>query len=142
MKKKYQKQNSLTFHQVNKPRILSFQKKFSNINGRTHSSSKKIISNGHSGKMYLNNNGLITTTDLNYEQLKKEFNFPSLMINSEKIFKMRPRISNENNNFKYLFTPKQTPLFKKFNWNTLLLLLIFFLLIFISIKVTFKKDLI
>ena len=120
------------------PKIVSFQKVFSNVNGKTNSSSKKIISDGNTGKMHLNHNGQVSSSDLNYHQLKKEFNFPSLNFDSPKIFTKYPLLFNDYNN-KSELGRRPAFLVKKFNWNTFLLLLIFFLLVFISIKLVFEK---
>lgn len=137
---KLKKQNSLISHSTREhPKIVSFQKTFSNINGKTNSSSKKIISDGNTGKMYLNQNGNVSSSDLNYHQLKKEFNLPFLKFNSAKIFSQYPLLLNEYNNYKPELRRRPTFLVRKFNWNTFLLLLIFFLLIFISIKLLSLK---
>ena len=133
------KKKSLTSQStMSYPKIMSFQKTFSNVNGQTNSSSKKIISDGNTGRMYLNHNGQVSRSDLNYHQLKKEFNFPFLNFDSPKIFTKYPLLFNDYNNKSKL---RRRPAFlvKKFNWNTFLLLLIFLLLIFISIKLVFER---
>lgn len=133
------KQNSLTSQSMSHPNILSFQKTFSNINGKTNFSSKKVISDGYTGKIYLDNNGQVTTSDLNFNQLKKEFNFPSLNFDSPKMFNQHPLLFNDYKIYKPKIGRRQPFFSKQFNWNTFLLLMIFFLLIFISIKLVLGK---
>ena len=134
------RQNSvISLSRRNHPKIVSFQKTFSNINGKINSSSKKIISDGNRGKMYLNNNGNVSSSELNYHQLKKEFNIPFLNFDSSKIFSQHPLLLNKYNNYKPELGGRPTFLVKKFNWNTFLLMLIFFLLVFMSIKLVYQK---
>lgn len=133
------KQSFLTPQSKNSyPRIFSFQKTFSNINGETNSSSKRIVSDGNRGKMYLDNNGKVIISDLNSKELKKEFNLSDLNFNLNNYLKKNPFLVDFTGPNKYVFNKGHQFYRKRFNWNTFLLILIFFLLVFISIKLTFK----
>lgn len=129
------KQNTLINQPVNTPKVVSLQQSFSDLNGKTNSISKRIISDGNTGKIYTNNNGVKSVENLDHQQLQQTFNFPKVSLDLNKMF-LRDNIpSLKNSSFSFPSTRfEKIPNQRKFNWNTLLLVLIFVSLIYIIIR--------
>ena len=141
----------LNNHNIPFTKVMSFQKSFSNLNGDTQIDTRKIIADGNSGKIYQNINGTEKVSDLDSEQLKDAFQFPGLNLNSLFSELNSPKVHEKENisipsivlpSFANLDTGinKLSPLIKsKYNWNNILLIIILILLVYIAIKLTFKK---
>ena len=131
-----QKQNTVITQPINIPKVVSLQQSFSNLNGKTNSISKRIISDGNTGKMYTNNNGVKSVSDLDHQQLKQSFNFPKVSLDLNKMLSGTSSPSLKDLSLPFPSTNFQRlPLRKRINWNTLLLVLIFISLIYIIIRI-------
>lgn len=135
-------------------KVMSFQKSFTNVNGQPQMTSKKIISDGNTGKMYQNIGGEEKVSDLNQEDLKKEFQLPNISL--EKIFSSFVPFMNDDlntsipNQLLQDMSSKKPSLLNgfnlnnniqksKYNWNRILLIVILLLLIYIATKLSMKK---
>lgn len=131
-----QKKNTLINRPANIPKVFSLQQSFSNLNGKTNSISKRIISDGNTGKMYTNNNGVKSVSDLDHQQLKQSFNFPKVSFDLNKMLSGTSSPSLKDLSLPFPSTNFQRlPNRKRINWNTLLLVLIFISLIYIIIRI-------
>ena len=130
-----QKQNTVITQPVNIPKVVSFQQSFSNLNGKTNSISKKIISDGNTGKMFTNNNGVKSVSDLDHNQLKQSFNFPKVSFDLNKMLSGTSSPSLKDLSLSSLsHNLQKLPSKRRINWNTFLLVLIFISLIYIIIR--------
>lgn len=109
--------------------FLILRKSFNNGNGHSDIKIKRIESNGKTGNIYLNDNGKVFQRNLNSYQLRK-LKTPRLIYS--KLFTF-PKID-------YPFFLDSNLIKKKKNYfGNILLILIFILLVYISLKLSFKK---
>ncbi len=147
-------------------KVMSFQKSFSNVNGKPQINTKKIISDGQTGKMYQNIDGKEQVSELNSDQLSDEFKIPGIDLgglfstlnpnsfksndlNNQTIPNLFSELNfsndstNPNSNLdnlpSLLFPTLTSKPSKKMNWNFILLIAILILLVYIAIKLTIKK---
>lgn len=153
-------------HKLPFTKVMSFQKSFSNVNGKPQINTKKIISDGQTGKMYQNIDGKEQVSELNSDQINDEFKLPGIDlgglfstlnsnsnisqdINNQTIPSLFSELnfsddlnnskSNLDNISNILFPKLSSKPSKKINWNLILLIAIFILLIYIAVKLTIKK---
>lgn len=110
--------------------FLILKKSFNNVNGHSDIKIKRIESNGKTGNIYLNDNGKVFQKNLNSYQLRK-LKTPRLIYS--KLFTF-PKI-----NYPFFLDSNLIKKKKKNYFGNILLILIFILLVYISLKLSFKK---
>ena len=125
--------------QTRGPKVISFQKTFSNINGKKESSLKKVISDGKKGKMYEDKNGQISITNLSQKEVRKQL-LPgiNLRLNNFLLDKNKSLTLLDSNYPLINNPPKASRDNFKIDINTIFLFIIFCLLVYISVRLSLR----